>query len=277
MGMTLGKIQSFIREQYCLEISTGELSEMIKRVASRYEAAWQDIKTSLLEQPHLYADETGWRIDGDNGWLWSFANKDLSFYIIDRSRGQHVVNEVLGETYNGVLITDFYGAYNAIDCDKQKCWVHLCRDLKELKEKFLKNREIEVFADRIKAFYNRAIKLQASFKDGQNIEKQLERLKNDTLRWAGRKHRHKDLKRLAKRIHKYRGELYTFIKSGADPTNNFGEREIRPAVLMRKTSYCNRSENGAKNQSILMSVIRSVEKQGLNFVESATEHMQTLH
>ena len=131
MGMTLGKIQSFIREQYCLEISTGELSEMIKRVASRYESAWQDIKTSLLEQPHLYADETGWRIDGDNGWLWSFANKDLSFYVIDRSRGQQVVNEVLGETYDGVLITDFYGAYNAIDCDKQKCWVHLCRSVEK--------------------------------------------------------------------------------------------------------------------------------------------------
>src|SRR5690606_18948981 len=75
MGLTLGKIQKLIDEQFGLWISTGHLSEMISRTADKLQPAWDDLKTSLRDQSHLHADETGWRIDGDNGWLWSFANE----------------------------------------------------------------------------------------------------------------------------------------------------------------------------------------------------------
>jgi len=277
MGMTLGKIRKLIEDQYGLSISTGMLSEMITRTGSGLEADWQDIKTSLLDQKHLHADETGWRIDGDNGWLWSFANQDVSFYTIEDSRGQKVVEEVLGKRFGGVLTTDFYGAYNAIACQKQKCWPHLLRDLHEVSVKYPRNREIQVYLGRMKTFFKRGKKLQADHKKGLEIDKRLDRLKGDTQRWAERGHRHPDLKRLSKRIIKYRRELYTFIKAGTDPTNNFAEREVRPAVLMRKTSYGNRTNNGAHTQSILMSVIRTAEKRGENFVERAAEHLGTLH
>ncbi len=82
-----------------------------------------------------------------------------------------------------------------------------------------------------------------------------------------------DLIRLSKRLIKYRDELYTFIKTGLDPTNNPAEREIRPAVLMRKTSYGNRSDRGGENQAILMSMIRTAQKQGRNFTLEASQKL----
>jgi transposase len=73
---------------------------------------------------------------------------------------------------------------------------------------------------------------------------------------------------------KFRSELYTFVThSDIEGTNNTAEREQRPAVLIRKISYCNRSESGAENQAILMSSIRTTEKRGQNFVETATQHL----
>ena len=69
--------------------------------------------------------------------------------------------------------------------------------------------------------------------------------------------------------------MYTFIKSGVDPSNNYGEREIRPAVLMRKISYCNRSDEGAHNQEVMMTVARTAAKQGLSFVDMATDYLST--
>ncbi len=67
--------------------------------------------------------------------------------------------------------------------------------------------------------------------------------------------------------------MYTFIEKNVEPTNNNAEREIRPAVLMRKVSYGNRSDQGRQNQAIMMSIIRTADKRSQNFVTMATEHL----
>jgi hypothetical protein len=273
LGLTLGKIQTLLKAQYSLEMSTGVLSGMLTRCSKWLEDSYEDIKTSLMDQSHLHADESGWRQDGRNFWLWSFSNNYLSFYSIEKSRGQDVVRNILGKTFDGVLISDFYGSYNEIDSAKQRCWVHLLRELRELKEKYKGNREIVTFSRRIKLFFHRSVALALSHASGQDINKRLIRLEDDTHKFAMQAHKQEDLVRLGKRIIKYRRELYTFVTRGVDPTNNNAEREIRPAVLMRKTSYGNRSKQGSRNQEILMTGVRTCAKRGINFVESVSEHL----
>ena len=187
--------------------------------------------------------------------------------------GPTVTRRILGETFDGVLITEFYGGYNAIDCVKQKCWVHLLRELRELKEKHKGDKEIVSFARRLKTFFHRGLALALAKASGQDIGKKLQCLRDDTSRFSMARHRHEDLIRLAKRLIKYRGELYTFIERGLDATNNHGEREIRPAVLMRKNSYGNRSAQGSRNQEILMTGVRTCAKRGINFVETVSDHL----
>lgn len=272
LGLTLGKIQSLLKEQYDLAVSTGLLSGMLTRSAKRFEGAYEDIGTSLLSQSYLHADETGWRNDGDNSWLWSFSNKEVSYYIIDRSRSQKVVEEVLGKSFSGTLVSDFYGGYHEIDCEKQKCWTHLLREFRELKKKYQKSTEIKLYSRQMKLFFRRGLSLQEAHRAGKNIEKRFRRLVNDMARFIFKNPRHPDLKRLIKRLRKYRNELFVFVKSDVDATNNAAEREIRPAVLMRKTSYGNRSDQGAENQAILMSMIRTASKRGQSFTQMASSH-----
>jgi transposase len=273
LGLTLLKIQKLLREQYNLELSTGQLSEIITRTAKKFADGYEDLKTSLHDQSHLHVDETGWRLDGRNAWLWSFSNQDVSVYVIDPSRGQGVVEEILGEVFGGVLCSDFYGAYHKINADKQKCWSHILRDLHNLNKKEPDNIELQYFASRLQNFFDRGKDLRAKKAAGEDVTKQLKRLKGDTERFACRKFRHPELQTLAKRLVKYRREMYTFIEKNLEPTNNNAEREIRPAVLMRKTSYGNRSDQGRKNQAILMSMIRTADKRSQNFVAMATEHL----
>ena len=96
---------------------------------------------------------------------------------------------------------------------------------------------------------------------------------SDTANFVHRKFKNSDLQTLAKRMIKYRSEMYTFIEHNLEPTNNSAEREVRPAVLMRKTSYGNRSKNGSESQAALMSMIRTAHKKGQNFCKMATEHL----
>ena len=269
LGLTLGKIRGLLLNQYNLDLSTGQLSEIISRSAEHFKNAYDDLKTNLRDEASLHADETGWRVDGKNAWLWSFSSSNLSVYVIDQSRGGKVVNDVLGATFNGVLHSDFYGAYHEIDSIKQKCWAHLLRDLKNLEKLYPDDLEVKYFKSRLKNFFDRAVKLKDKNINGEDIEKFYRRLLSDTDRFISRPMKRKELKTLAKRMFKYRDELYQFIPYATEPTNNNAEREIRPAVLMRKTSYGNRSQFGSEDQAILMSMLRTAKKRNLNFVDFA--------
>lgn len=272
LGLTLGKIQCLLQEQYGLKLSTGLLSGMTTRCAKRFEGAYEDLGTGLSSQAFVYADETGWRKEGNNAWLWSFSNQDVSYYVIDRSRGQKGVEKVLGKSFKGILVSDFYNGYHAIECRKQKCWTHLLRELRELKKSYSKSAEIRFYSKQMKRFFRRGVCLQEAHRAGKNIEKRFRRVLEETSCFIFKNPRHPELKRLMKRLRKYRNELYVFVKSGVDATNNAAEREIRPAVLMRKTSYGNRSDQGAENQAILMSMIRTASNRGQSFTQMASSY-----
>jgi hypothetical protein len=273
LGLTLGKIQRMLKGQYNLSISTGVLSEMVTRCGQKFKSEYIELKTNLTKTSHLHADETGWRNGGNSEWLWSFSNDKVSVYVIVPSRAQKVVRDVLGDTYGGILVSDFYGGYNKISCRKQKCWTHLLRELHVLKEKHPDDREVEYFKVRLKRFFDRANRLKVECLAGGDVDSQIKRLETNTIVFLTKTYAHKKLNTLVKRMTKYYFELYTFIKSNVPATNNPAEREIRPAVLMRKTSYCNRSEVGKDTQAILMSLIATSKKNNRNFVSYAADRL----
>lgn len=270
-GMSFGKIKAELTQEFDLKISRGQISEMLAHSAEKLELMYSQLRQTLRVQHHVHADETGWRKSGDNAWLWSFSNEQFSFYRIERRRNRKVVINTLGKKFSGILISDFYPAYNEIQCPKQKCWVHLLRETKKLEKEYPKNPEVRAFHKKLKSFYRRGVRLQLRFQKGKSIETGLTRLLNETREFTTRVHEHPDLRRLARRMRRNKQYLYTFIQTGVDPTNNSAEREIRPAVLMRKNQFCNRSDRGAHTQEILMSVIRTCFKQNINYLDLAAQ------
>ena len=86
--------------------------------------------------------------------------------------------------------------------------------------------------------------------------------------------------RLVKRLRNYENYLFTFLEREGIPfDNNHGERLIRPAVILRKNSYGNRSEQGADCQAVLMSIFRTLRQRGHDpmrtLIQSVTELLRT--
>src|SRR5438270_650044 len=79
-----------------------------------------------------HVDETGWKIGGRSAWLWVFADAHATLYRIRHSRGHEVVVEVLGEDYDGVLVSDCFLAYDPLHVTKSKCTAHLLRRCSEV-------------------------------------------------------------------------------------------------------------------------------------------------
>ena len=85
----------------------------------------------------------------------------------------------------------------------------------------------------------------------------------------------KNAKRLVKRLKRHQDELFTFLCNADMPfDNNFGERSIRGAMIMRKNSYNNRNEKGATTQSILMSMFFTIKQRGLNPVDTVKKALK---
>ncbi|MDQ1256078.1 MAG: transposase [Candidatus Hydrogenedentes bacterium] len=92
---------------------------------------------ALLAQAKMLAEqraaEAGWRVNGKTHWLWCFATNELSSFMIDRSRGSPALMNFSRQEFAGTLVSDFWAPYNAVACaSRQKCLVHLLRDLEHV-------------------------------------------------------------------------------------------------------------------------------------------------
>ena len=199
------------------------------------------------------------------------------YYLIDESRGSGVLKEFFAGAFGGVLMSDFWAPYQSVvleeDGARQCCLAHLLRELDHVDKDHLPGKP----PDRAKEWSGFVKMLRRLLRDGIKLRKRPDFI-------AGRKHSHAskitlidkrlivlaegdyddpDAKRLAARLSRHRDELFTFLdRPEADWNNNFAERQIRPAVILRKNSQCNRSERGAATQAILMSIHRTLKLRG---------------
>jgi hypothetical protein len=79
----------------------------------------EELLDLLRQSPVVQGDETGWRINGQTAWAGCFRDPRLALFLIDRHRSRDVLTRVLGATFAGTLVSDFYAAYNGLDCPKQ--------------------------------------------------------------------------------------------------------------------------------------------------------------
>jgi transposase len=260
LGMTTRNICTWLRTFCQFQVTPGGLVLQWQRLAAVLKPVYDDLAEAAKFSAVLNVDESGWRIMGRTAWLWCFTSARLAYYVLTPSRAGPVIKQVLGEIFKGILITDFFGAYDRIKAfAKQKCVVHLLREIKQVS---LRNRSAEwqSFARRLKRLIREALKLVIDRKRlGEEVYKR--QVANLHIRLAdifGVTDRDADSERLSKRLAKYSDELLTFLlHPDVAADNNHAERQIRFAVIMRKNYFGNRSMRGAETQAILMSVFRT--------------------
>lgn len=255
-----------------LKLCPGAIVKQLRRLARWLEGQYERLKLSLRAAGVVHSDETGWRINGKNAYLWTLTNSKHTLYHVDRSRGAKVIRELLGKSFgregDGKLVSDFFAVYDKIGGTRQRCNTHL---LRELRDTVARRPQLagHAFFKRCKALIKAMLRLKnrrdqltrKAYKHQVDLlEKQLLKLSQET--WED-----KDAKRLTARLAKYRHELTPFLHhADLDGTNNAAERALRPPVVMRKITGGNRSASGAQAWAILASVLRTIEQQGRDVV-----------
>lgn len=266
LGNTLSQIVEVFNFHLQLKISQGGLIDMWYRLQAILFGWYEEIQQQALGSGVLHADETGWRLNGKTHWLWCFCTQDLTYYMIDRSRGSPALRKFFIEEFSGILVSDFWGAYNAVACAlRQTCLVHLLRELEQTEKYKSPGKNWPAFAKKLRRLLGDAIRLWR--KKGELTEHAYaSRRARLTMRLQELIDTDWDdahAKRLIKRLRRHQDDLLTFLDQDQVPfENNHAERCIRPAVILRKNSYGNRSRHGADCQAVLMSVFRTLKQRG---------------
>jgi transposase len=278
LGTTVSQVIEVFSRHLYLGLTRGGLAQMWHRLAEVFGPWYEQVHRHCLDAGVLHADETGWRVDGKTWWLWCFATADATFYFIDPSRGHPALDQFFVEEFKGVLVSDFWAAYDAVGRMKQKCWPHLLRDLKEVDKGADGGGDWPEFAKKLRRVYTDAVRLGAARGEMPEDEHgmKLARLHGRMVELATGEWGNGNARRLAKRLLKYGEELLTFVEcDGVPADNNHAEREIRPAVLMRKVSQGNRSARGARTRAVLMTIYRTLKKRGLDPLKVAQEALRS--
>lgn len=276
----INKIQQYLQMVYRLSLSEGALVRILATTTTLATPHYGAIKQAIRQSSVVYADETGGRENGKNGYHWGFMNQRYKLLLYRKTRASTVVAEVLGsddeeDAFCGVLVSDFFGSYNEYKGFHQRCWVHLLRDIHDLKEDYPKDRLLKRWANAVQRIYeeakaypgpapNLAIGIQAQ----ERIEKEAyfkEKLKKVSEAYVTQE---VVMSVLCSRIMKFLPELFTFVRfPDVESDNNRSERGVRHLVLARKISGGTRSAKGSNIRSVLGSLFGTWRLRGLNPLE----------
>jgi hypothetical protein len=274
LGISLGKTRDLLHDFFGLTVSRAGLLGHLRWGGELFEPVVEELFERLRNSPVVGGDETGWRINGQTAWVWCFRDPSLALFLIDRHRSRDVLVRVLGESFSGTLVSDFYAAYGGLDCPKQRCLVHLLRELAKLRE--------ELPAPSVRAFIQPLITL---FQDAIQLGKDREQLSRPAFQQArqaiqdrfddlllGCQSRHPECLRIWKRLFKHCDELFVFLDNPQVPADNNGcERDIRSLAAARSDGGIHRAEWSATAFARIKSVIATSLKNGLRFIHYGLE------
>ena len=255
-------VRALFEKAFNLKMAASSISGFRRQLKKEALPLYEKLIESLRLSRFIHADETGWKINGDNHWLWKFSNKKISISHIDKSRGQNVPDKIIGDKYKGVLISDFLSAYNKIGAKaKQRCLVHILRDLDKVMEYWHDDLEVIRYCARLKKIFQNAIELYKEYKAKRRdkIYRDRRSALSEALKDFSFPNPNKRiLNRFAKRLERHKNELFTFLyEKDIDYHNNHAEQQIRPDVIFRKITFGNRSYIGAQNHSVIMSILQT--------------------
>jgi len=262
-GLSYGQIAAYLAQHCEFPLSTGAIAQICTRTAQRTAGAEQELQAMAQQSPVLHMDETTWWTEGVLHYVWLVATAAFSWFRVDARRSHQVIVEMLGQETR-IVVSDFYSAYRA--CTwllHQWCWAHLIRDAKRVAEVAPSAARAE-FRDRLVAIYKAAIEAQSRAGPQGPQARRVICQRLGRLMRCPRYTEDTELKRLQTRLQQEFAAYLTFLDHPeVAPDNNRAERDLRPAVLLRKRSLQTRSEVGEVAFAHWMSLTQTLRKQGL--------------
>jgi transposase len=252
-----------------LELTKSQANSLLNQLSTDWAKEYENIANLLALQLVVYIDETGWRVGQRNCYTWAFSTMEHVLFRCGVSRGKAEAEEILGEKFWGIGVSDNYNAYNNLFADHQLCWAHLLRKAIKL---MLENPEEESYREFFKELmniYREAVRCQKDKRLSEGRAEKAERLQERIINLCIRAKEKVDEEKmtghegtfvkLQNELVKGIDALFTFVLyPEVEPTNNRSERNVRREAEIRKGGRTSKSEKGAERRSTIMTVLATL-------------------
>jgi transposase len=283
--MSRRSLQAWLWEVGDEAVSLGCLIDLEARTTQALQRPYEEVHDTVQAAPVVNADETPWREGAEKAWLWSAATPFLVLFRIDRRRSRKAFELLLPPRADGsrrTVICDRYSAYQHLHGDeRQVCWAHLVREFTELSQMRGETRRLgEALLGATGWLFELWHAYRASEIDWAGLQAWMGRVQSQFLELLvlAKGSDHWRAAPLGRELLKHWECLWTFVRvERVEPTNNAGERAVRPGVLWRKCSFGHQGEGGRVFVERILTVVGSLRLQGrgvLGYLETAIRAAQ---
>jgi len=269
LRLPVTQVQWLLDRVWGLHLGRGTICGLLAAVAQAGRPTYDGLLAEARASPAVNIDETGWRENGRNGYVWTVSTPSVRFFHFTPSRAGAVAERLLGEGGTAAVVSDFYGGYDRLDRPQQRCWAHLLRNVAEVLAAHPGNRHLARWAKAVRRVFAKALlwAAQATADGVRPIlrERVADRFADALVNLCRSQPAAAPQATLCQRIERYRTDLFTFVADPAvPPTNNAAERSLRPLVIARKISGGTRSKLGSQTRMVLQSLVATWELRGLD-------------
>jgi len=268
----LRKTSSFLDASFAMKLAPASVQAIIERVAKAGETEYHSLKEKIRAAKVLYIDETSFRVLGRNWWVWAFRSDTDLLLVIRHSRGNTVLEEILGKDYAGIAVCDCWRAYDFLsNASLQRCWAHLLRKSAELKN--VSGKHVHT---KLKALFEQIVTFNSTERTDRQRRHTYTHMTADLQKITAYYSRDEECQAVTKYITSHSESWFTCIKTaGVQPTNNYAEQAIRETVLVRKIIGAFRSEKGTTTYETLASLIATWQLQKLDIKKELHRMLST--
>ena len=258
------------------EVSLGSISTLEQRTSEALREPVKEARESVRRQPVVNMDETGWRQTNQKAWLWVAATSLVTVFLIRQSRGSKVPKEMLGESFPGIVTSDRWSAYNwLVTHRRQLCWAHLLRDFQAFVDRGGASQRIgQAILSQVDLMFEWWHQVRDGSMSRATFVQRMQAVEHQVgqLLRQGAVCDHPKTAGSCRDILKREAALWTFVRvEGVEPTNNLAERQVRPGVLWRKSSFGTQSQAGSRFAERIMTVVATLKQQQRSILDYLTK------
>jgi hypothetical protein len=255
-------------EIFGIQVNWWEFLAFRQLLVRRYRKTRDRLLAELIAGPVLHIDETEVKLKDRSGYVWVFASESAAVYIFRRSREGAFLRKILKD-FRGVLVSDFYSAYDGLPCLHQRCLIHLMRDM---------NREIldNPFDQELQSItepFGALLRSIVVTVDAHGLKhKHLKRHARAVVAFfdvlADRNYESDASKALQERLLRNRERLFTFLQhDGVSWNNNLAENAIKRISYYREDVRRSVGEAGLTEHLVLLSIYQTCRVRDISFLK----------
>ncbi|MFQ5786712.1 MAG: transposase [Thermodesulfobacteriota bacterium] len=262
------QIESNCLEFFNIKLPSSSSHQFKRYIAEYYGYTQKKLLQRILNSHVIYVDETPFNLLSETVYAWVFTNGCEVVSLYKTTREGKFLKELL-QDIKGVIVSDYYSAYDSIDSSQQKCLIHLMRDFNDdlLKNPF--DNELKFITQKFTVLLQGIVKTIDKYGlKKRHLNKHKKEVKAFFKNVFNKEYSSEVAQKYLQRLIKNKDKLFTFLNYDDVGWNNTNaEHAIKILATHRNMNIKFYRSSNIEDYLKVMSLYQTCEYKGISFLQ----------